>query len=328
MSDLTHLFDDLQDTNKTDKPARSDLEAKLTSDSKLTYDKAARQVLSNKRIVAEILHEVVSEFEATSIKNIMSQLPSGVNDSKVKCLATESVPADMATVKFDIDVMLEGILGCSSIEINIEPQRKTAPSYSLYKRAMYYASRMIDQQLSQGDNNYDKLHKCYSIWICFQADNVSDLDILRYRMQTLKSVSTPTDKAKASLQTANKDMDLMNAVFVFVPTAYTEHLAGLRKTLYGVFHKDTKATAEIFTPAEWKEIEEEVNRMGELEREIREESRAEGRAEGIAAVITTLTQLHQSKAEIISRLIQLFSLTHSQAESYYSQYTNSDAYKV
>lgn len=316
MGDYTSVFDDA--------PVKADLEAKLATKGKLTYDQAAKLVLSNKRIIAEILHAVVPEFMNTPIKAIMSQLKSGINESKVECLATESAPEDMATIRLDLDIQVRGAISKALVEIDIEPQGKTSPGYSLYKRAMYYASRMIDRQLSQGDNNYDKLHKCYSVWICFQKDEVTDLDILQYKMQTLDSVLTATDKAKTNLQIANRDIDLINVVFVFVPTKYSANLVGIQRTLYGIFYKDLQIVNELFTPNEWKVIESEVSSMSELERELVDlgvqKGIQQGREEGIQAFILMLTELKLPGPEIIYQIMQKFSLTREHAEEYYSKF--------
>lgn len=106
MGDYTSVFDDA--------PVKADLEAKLATKGRLTYDQAAKLVLSNKRIVAEILHAVVPEFMNTPIKAIMSQLKSGINESKVECLATESAPEDMATIRLDLDIQVRGAISKSS----------------------------------------------------------------------------------------------------------------------------------------------------------------------------------------------------------------------
>lgn len=179
---------------------------------------------------------------------------------------------------------------------------------------------MIDRQLSQGDNNYDKLHKRYSVWICFQKDEVTDLDILQYKMQTLDSVLTATDKARTNLRIANEDIDLTNVVFIFVPQRYSADLVGVRRALYGIFYKDLQIANELFTPNEWKVIESEVSSMSELERELVDIGIQQGREEGIQAFILMLTELKLPGSEIIYQIMQKFSLTREQAEEYYSKF--------
>ena len=67
--------------------------------------------------------------------------------------------------------------------INLEIQQNTHPGYPLVKRGFYYCSRLISAQKGSvftGDN-YEKLRKVYSIWICPKPAKKAENVIRRYR---------------------------------------------------------------------------------------------------------------------------------------------------
>lgn len=250
---------------------------------KLTYDKAAKNVLSNKVIVANILHAAVSELDGYTAKEIRSMLKSGVTDDKVACFNNEDAHSDMATVSFDVDIRLKDESIPLDIEIDIEPQAKLYPTYnnrkySVYKRALYYACRMIVRQLGTGDNDYNKLHKCYSIWICFQNDGNSNVTMTRHSIKSLLKNTAVSEhcsekaaqKAKQFLKNADLDIDLIEVIMIYVPKSYEKSDLDIQKFLYSIFYKHIDGIKEFISPDEWDIIESEVNTMGHLEAELRD----------------------------------------------------------
>ncbi len=56
----------------------------------------------------------------------------------------------------------------ASLILSIEAQNDFYPGYPIIKRGIYYCSRMISSQYGVEfvDNQYEKICKVYSIWIC------------------------------------------------------------------------------------------------------------------------------------------------------------------
>lgn len=266
---------------------------KPEKDTDLTYDEAAKNVLSNKVIVANILKASISELENHTIEQIRAMLKSGVNENKVECYANDDAHSDMATVSFDIDIRLQNKEIPLDIEIDIEPQGKLFPTYegkkySIYKRALYYVCRMIVRQLGEGDNDYNKLHKCCSIWICFQKDGNSNVSMTKHGLRSLlKEMITNKDcteqeaeRARKYLEKADSDIDLIEVIMIYIPKSYEKSELEIQKFLYSIFNNSREGVKEAISTDEWQTIESEVNKMGHLEAELKDMYKAEGRAEG------------------------------------------------
>ncbi len=260
-----------------------DLKSSLENDGKLTYDEAAKRVLTNKTIVANILKAVATEFKdipIEQIRELLGKMGRGVTDAKIKCNPVEDVRTGMLTIKFDVNAYLVDPDLHINFEFNIEPQNKTRPGYSIYKRGVYYCSRMIARQLGPGDKDqYDKLHKCYSIWVCFHSDRVGKRnDILSYSFA--RDTDALISENIPEVFKADKDTDLAKLVYIFVPKVAEDIQTGVQKLLFGIFRNEPKMMQPYLTKTEYKAIIEEVITMGELETAMREESFEEGREEG------------------------------------------------
>lgn len=70
--------------------------------------------------------------------------------------------------------------------INVEPQKTTKKiDYKLMKRAVYYAARLISSQKEKEfkQDDYNKLKKIFSIWVCMDVQNYRAYSIQEYRLQ-------------------------------------------------------------------------------------------------------------------------------------------------
>ena len=85
-------------------------------------------------------------------------------------MPTEDVSVREGTVRYDIRFLVRLPHDEERIEIivNIEIQNKDKPGYPLPKRGIYYGSRMISAQRGTifKDQEYGKIKKVVSIWIC------------------------------------------------------------------------------------------------------------------------------------------------------------------
>lgn len=165
------------------------------------YDQAAKKVLSQKKILAFILKRMVEEFKDESVQDIMtkyiegtpliSQVPVHPDETnqeieRIHGNNTEDGSISEGMVRYDIlfQALVPKTKDPLMLIINIEAQGKAKPGYSILKRATYYASRMISSQRGRdfyGDD-YDKIKKVYTIWICMNAPKDTGNSINRYRM--------------------------------------------------------------------------------------------------------------------------------------------------
>lgn len=165
------------------------------------YDQAAKKVLSQKKILAFILKRMVEEFKDESVQDIMtkyiegtpliSQVPVHPDETnqeieRIHGNNTEDGSISEGMVRYDIlfQALVPKTKEPLMLIINIEAQGKAKPGYSILKRATYYASRMISSQRGRdfyGDD-YDKIKKVYTIWICVNAPKDTGNSINRYRM--------------------------------------------------------------------------------------------------------------------------------------------------
>ena len=144
----------------------------LMDDDNASYDRAAKRFLSMKTLLAWILKYLVAEFWDCSIKDIAEKYIEGEpsltigtipvdtdltnaarkaarkKPKNIKGARNEDASATEGTAIFDI--MFRAIVPATgetiALIINIEPQRTVHTGYSLVRRGIYYACRMISSQ--------------------------------------------------------------------------------------------------------------------------------------------------------------------------------------
>ena len=179
----------------------SSAEEALYGNRNAAYDQAAKKVLSQKKILAFILKRMVEEFKDESVQDIMtkyiegtpliSQVPVHPDETnqeyeRIQGNNTEDGSISEGMVRYDIlfQALVPKTKEPIMLIINIEAQDRANPGYSILKRATYYASRMVSSQRGRdfyGDD-YDKIKKVYTIWICMNAPKDMGNSINRYRM--------------------------------------------------------------------------------------------------------------------------------------------------
>ena len=139
---------------------------------------------------AYILKSTMDEFADIPVKQIAEELIEGSplvsetavfqdtpdkdgkmnGSSRVQEMATEDVSVLEGTVRYDIRfvVRMPGINERIEIIVNIEIQNNDKPGYPIPKRGIYYGARMVSSQRGTlfRDQEYGKLKKVVSIWIC------------------------------------------------------------------------------------------------------------------------------------------------------------------
>ena len=221
-------------------------EDKLMGYGEPRYDQSAKNILSDKSILAHILKSTVSEFKDASIEDIanvyiegtpeVSQIP--VNQDKTNAVTKkiqgdrneESSPTE-GWVTFDILFHAKAPESGDLITliINVEAQkthRASTLGYDILKRALYYVSRIISSQKEREfeGSDYNKIKKVYSIFICMDSPNGQSA-INRYRMKEEHLLH----RYKAN----QKSYDLLNVVMIYLSDEKVRNrLIGLLQLLF------------------------------------------------------------------------------------------------
>ncbi len=221
-------------------------EDKLMGYGEPRYDQSAKNILSDKSILAHILKSTVSEFKDASIEDIanvyiegtpeVSQIP--VNQDKTNAVTKkiqgdrneESSPTE-GWVTFDILFHAKAPESGDLITliINVEAQKTQRAStlgYDILKRALYYVSRIMSSQKKREfeGSDYNSIKKVYSIFICMDSPNGQSA-INRYRMKEEHLLH----RYKAN----QKSYDLLNVVMIYLSDEKVRNrLIGLLQLLF------------------------------------------------------------------------------------------------
>lgn len=223
------------------------------------YDEHAKRILSNRWVLAWILKETTEEFAGLSVRKIaFGCIGKDVEISQVnlkpgetnKCAQgkeefgndyperivgeniEDSVP-DEGKIYFDIrfsayrkedDIPVK-------ILINVEAQKDFYVGYPIITRGVFYGARMISAQLDAEftSDDYSKLKKVYSIWVCMNAPDYIGNAITKYSINQTDIISTvPNEK---------NDYDKMTVIVICLNSRkQTEEnnkgLLGLLNTLF------------------------------------------------------------------------------------------------
>jgi predicted transposase/invertase (TIGR01784 family) len=307
-----------------------------TADDKARYDECAKKLLSFDVIIAWILKSCMDEFSQYSVKYIMENcLKEKPEISKravhqdhpnkeekldgnrqVEKLNSESIAIKEQTVYFDIrfKAYVPDKEEPIQIIINLEIQLNDTPGYPLVKRGFYYCARMISEQYGTIFTNeqYEKLCKVQSIWICPAPAKKRKNGIFKYR--------TIEQEIYGNSSTEKKDYDLMEVVIVNLGDVEEKSDLDIINLLNVLFatsispEKKKDILQNDFNIAMSEEIEKEVQSMCNLSdglvemgrqegrqlgrQEGRQLGRQEGRQEG-------LQQGEDNLAELIKKLFEL-----------------------
>lgn len=251
--------------------------SKFLDEQNASYDKLAKQFLSRKSILAQILKYAVAEFAECSLKDIEEKYIEGnpslsintvpLDDTlDIKGKNTESNSPNEGLVTFDIIFDAIAPIDGKSVKIiiNLEPQKTTKKiHYKLMKRAVYYAARLISDQKERefhGDD-YNSLKKVYSIWICMTTQN--------YRADSIQTYQLTEQLVHGKFRGDNpKNYDLISIVILNLGDNPTSHR--LLNLLYLIFMDlKTSDEKETILHDEYQidithDMKEELRKMGGL----------------------------------------------------------------
>ena len=284
-----------------------------------SYDKNAKKFLSEKTLLARILKHLVTEFKDSSLKDIEEKYIEGepkvaINTvpvapdltnaarkvtSKIKGDRNEDGSDTEGTITFDI--LFRAIVPATNetiaLIINIEPQRTVHTRYSLVRRGIYYACRMISSQkeVEFKGEDFDSIKKVYTIWLVMDAPRGGSNSIRRYEI-----------KEKILHGHGHEDVrnyDLMVVIMVYLGKQKTRHR--LLRLLHLIFLDKLKAAekakklkdeyALILTP----DMEKELTEMGSLAEGIAERARMEEILKSIRNLMKTMNLTAQQAMDAL-----------------------------
>ncbi|MBQ1492386.1 MAG: hypothetical protein IIZ39_10540 [Blautia sp.] len=170
------------------------------ADKKAKYDKQAKILLSYKPVLGKILQLTLPEFKDVPDPSIyihdgiqvgIVAVDPDVPDLESKDvgyrklpLGTESNDMESGRIYYDVvfTVDIPGKRKPRKVYVNIEQQVDTDTGYPIVTRGIYYLCRLVSAQkeVEFKGEQYGKIRKCYSIWIC---PNAKQNLITSYRME-------------------------------------------------------------------------------------------------------------------------------------------------
>lgn len=206
---------------------------------KRLYDKACKEVLSEKGIIGHILKTCVKEYKDVPVEDIVNKYIQGTPEVektfvqpdgdiyRIGSQQTEDVTEGEHAVFFDVRfiALVPGTEEILELIINIEAQNDFYPGYPLLKRGIYYCSRMISSQYGTvfTKSHYEKIKKVYSIWVCTNSSKEWEYNIARYGIIEENIVGAA--KAKTS------HYDLLSVVMICLGQKQYTELEGLLRLL-------------------------------------------------------------------------------------------------
>ena len=216
---------------------------KAIDNTKAMYDATCKVLLKEKQIMAHLLKECVEEFADCSIDDIVKyaftgkmyvgSYPVDANSAvpEIENDDTEDILLNEGQVRYDLKftVTVPHSDERVTLIINVEAQHIHYQKYEFVTRAIYYCSRMISAQKNvvfTGDD-YQKIRKVYSIWLCMNPPDKEKDSITRYDITEkiiLGNVTRP-----------RKSFDLISVVMLYLGETYREdynNVIGLFSSLF------------------------------------------------------------------------------------------------
>lgn len=288
-------------------------------DKNAAYDALAKKILSRKAILAQILKFSVKEFFDCTLEEIEGKYIEGdptltintvpLDDTlDIKGRNAESKSPTEGLVTFDIifDAILPTDKEIAKFIINVEPQKTTQNiHYKLMKRAVYYAARLISSQKEKefhGDD-YNKLKKIFSIWVC--------MDVQNYRADSIQEYRLTEKVLHGNFHDELENYDLITIIILNLGKNPTTHK--LLDLLHLIFMelKSSEEKAKIlhddFDIELSSDMKEELEKMGGLMQPLLEIA-AEKAAAEVTAKVAAETE-KKSKLEDIRNAMESWGLT-------------------
>lgn len=184
----------MTETNRNQVAKRIDV-----TDKKAEYDENVKWLLSEKIILAHILIHVAKEYYGMKPEEVVeliegtpkvSEIAVNPGESNITGIIGDNVEDTVPNEgKITYDIRFHALTPDKSqkiqLIIDIEAQKDYYPGYDIITRGIYYGARLLSAQKESeftGDD-YDKIKKVYSIWICMNAPKYAENTITEYSIQ-------------------------------------------------------------------------------------------------------------------------------------------------
>ena len=257
-----------------------------------TYDATAKKFLSHKIILAWILKHCVDEFKDRSIKDIANKYIEGTPEigtvpvnpdltntpRKIEGSNTELKTVTEGATLFDIRFAAYAPNTNEPIKliINVEAQKKHNPGYTLTKRAVFHACRLISSQygVEFEEPHFNAIKKVITIWLSFTSPKKEESAIMQYKLTE--------DALIGNMPDAYKNFDLLHMVMVYIGSSAEKMDSKFLKLLHLIFKAKMKANEKIgklksdYDITLDNKMEKELNIMCNLSEGIAEEAWEKG----------------------------------------------------
>ena len=271
------------------------------------FDRAGKELLRHKEILAVILKDTVEEYknytageimdfiEADSVKG--AEVSRGRTNTVIRGEPTEFGDVNERMALFDIlfrakNPELSDERMTVNLHVDVEPQKNYRPGFPIEKRGIYYLARSLSVQLGlvTRESDYNALEMCCSIWIC--RDNIPEKErftISRYKIMNYQNTGGVKPK--------RADYDLLRLVIIRLGSdQYSGPEDDLFRFLTALFYPHRHGVRETieryidFTQNE--ELKKEVAHMSGLGQSIYEEGIEEGIEKGIEKGVERGSEIH------------------------------------
>ncbi|MBR1742088.1 MAG: hypothetical protein IJ733_09525, partial [Lachnospiraceae bacterium] len=199
-------------------------------------DRAVKELLADKQVLARILKRVTDEFKDEEIDTIMEAIEGEPDVSSVPAEpGLTNAPAEatkLAGESTESNIQGEGIYYFDirfsarlpenkrldfgiRIIVDLEGQYTYFPGYDVVTRGVFYAARMISSQSGTefvGDD-FGNMRKVYSVWLCMDPPDYAEDSIVRFHIAPeVMHGKFPEEKI------AEMKYDLLDVVLVFIST--------------------------------------------------------------------------------------------------------------
>lgn len=306
------------------------------TDKKAEYDENVKWLLSEKIVLAHILVYAVKEYEGMNPTEVVCLIennplvgmipvnPGESNTYEITGEKSESIIPGEGKITYDIRfrAWLPDKSEKIQLIVDVEAQKNYYPGYDLIARGVFYGARMISAQMGTefvGDD-YNKLKKVYSIWICMDSPKFAENTITEYSMHPKNLIGNfPSSRGK---------YDLLSVVMVCLSKDLAVHGENtkLHRFLGALLSsKMTKDEKKNIIEREYNiplthEIERKVNIMCNLsdiieERGI-EKGIEKGIEEGIIIFIKDKLEDNVQEDRIVEKLVKNYMMSDVKAEQY------------
>ena len=267
------------------------------TDKKAEYDENVKYLLSEKIILAHILVYAVKEYSGMKPEEVVELIEGTPQVSKIAVNPGESNMPEITGDNVEDIIPYEGkitydirfralVPGCDEmiqLIMDVEAQKDYYPGYDLLTRGIYYGARMISAQKGSEfvGNDYNKIKKVYSIWICMNVPGYAENTITEYGIQKRNIAGMfPDDKGR---------YDLMSVIMICLSkkVVQAEETTKLQRLLGTLLSSEmTKAEKKDIMESEYgipmkQEIERRVNTMCNLGEAIEERGIEQGIEQGM-----------------------------------------------